>query len=74
MDPTARPKGQTLLPQSDRLSLQKSPFGVTIALASTRYTMTQFDLSHVCTLCVRRPLTPSSLRPLVDARVLADTH
>ena len=36
--------------------------------------MTEFDLSHVCTLCVRRPFTPSSQRPLVDARVLADTH
>lgn len=36
--------------------------------------MTQFVLSHVHTRRVRRPLTPSSLRPHVDARVLADTH
>lgn len=36
--------------------------------------MPPFDLSRVHTPRVRRPLTPFSLRPLVDARVLADTY
>ena len=36
--------------------------------------MTQFDHLRVHTPRVRRSLTPSSLRPLVDARVLADTY